>query len=112
MFMRFPMSARTLTITLIVLYAIVSVLAGACQGDGTPFTMEHHHGQAHQGGLHALLCALACQANLAVSLVASVPDIQHVLLFLGILVASFYSDRVSPPHGIRARAPPFLIPVC
>lgn len=112
MFMRFPMLARTLTITLIVLYAIVSVLAGACHGDGTPSTMEHHHGQAHHGGLHAVLCALACQANLASSLVSSAPDVQHVLLFFGMIVVFCFFGQFVRPDGIRARAPPLLRSIC
>jgi hypothetical protein len=99
---------RALTIALVALYALLGALAGACPGDDyAPALAHHQRGQAHHsGGLHAALCALACQANSSASPVSTPPDQRPVLLFLWVVVAAV-ALRPLPPHGcLRARAPP------
>lgn len=103
---RYPTPVRTLTILLIACYVAISVLAGACAGADMSSAADHHHGQAHHGGLHAVLCALACQVNLTSGFISSAPGVQHVLLFLGVLVVASFFDQFPRPDDIRTRAPP------
>jgi hypothetical protein len=97
-----------LTVTLIAFYAVLSVLAAVCQSDGMSSAREHHHGQAHHGSLHGVLCVFACQVNVASGLVSSAPGVQPVLLFLGTVVVSCFFGLLARQDGIRSRAPPCL----
>lgn len=108
MMTRYSTPARVLTITLILFYASLSVLAGACQS-AMLSSAGAHHKQTHQGGLHTVLCAFACQANLASGLAASAPEMLHVWLVFWTVALSCFAGHLLRQDGIRARAPPSLI---
>lgn len=110
MLARYSTVARGLTLALILFYAGLSVLAGACQSAMLP-AAGPHHGQAQHGGLHVVLCAFACQANLASGLVSSAPDMVHALLVFWTVAFSCSVGQLLREDSLRARAPPAPISI-
>ena len=110
MLTRYSTAARGLAVALILFYAGLSVLAGACQSAMLP-AAGPHHGQTQHGGLHLVLCAFACQANLASGLASSAPAMVHALLALWTVAFSSSIGHLLRQDHLRARAPPSLISV-
>ena len=102
---------RCLAVTLVVMYAALSLLAAACPADAVMAGEDHHHhGQANHGmAMHSLLCAWSCQANTSVEVTPSGQADQPFLPLAGLVPAAFLSVFVSSRGAIRSRAPPALL---
>lgn len=104
------MLSRCLAVTLVAMYAALSLLAASCPaGSAEPAGDHHHHGQANHGmDMHSLLCAWSCHANPSVEAAPSGQTDQPFLPFAGFVPVAFLLVLSSRQGSTPSRAPPTL----
>lgn len=102
--------AKSLALTLVLLYLTLGVAASACLFDPAASTQssQHQHHRHHQssGPSHSTLCAWACQVNPAQGLISAAPTLTPQLLVTVFPLAFVSLPMTRYGLSLRSRAPP------